>query len=165
MSIELEVRLGEKEFALSALWSLLSDRVSILVTDEPHLSFSPTQDVDTTIGRGAHSFYVRAAAAELFVICTTIGPEDKWHDQGGWWLTMSVTMRTMESLLLLILVSSCVAEIIDAPIVDESGILGNGMTVPAADVFSMLDLGRKLHFAEAAQLIGTRLGVSLTKSA
>jgi hypothetical protein len=161
VSVEFEVRLGVRTVPKAQLFRDLSAAVrsAILVDSVP--SWETGLDSDDVIGSGDDTFRLELGPdAVIQCRCYTVGPEDAFGEDGGWWVCFSVVLRTPESFLLMIFASACLGQVAGTQVLDDSGFFGRGRWLKPADLLAVVATSARLPFADAARLVCASLGVS-----
>lgn len=161
MSVELAIRLGDKTVSKTEFLAALSGTLKDLFKEVPSLTWTDEGAGDAVLGGSATSFSIECGVdAKIEVQSSTIGSEETWGEDGGWWVTLSIWIRSSESFLLLLGASGCLGQKSASEVVDEAGLLKRGRWVKPAEVFAIAEEGRGLPFAEAARVVCARLGVT-----
>lgn len=154
MSIELQLRLGSDVVPKAALFQALSDalRGTFAVEGLPSWEASPTGGA--TLGRTEEAFQLTVGTdAQVEVRCHSIGSEETFGFDGGWWVCVSVALRTPESKLLMLLASACLARVAGTGVFDESAMFGLGQTPAPEDLLALVGRWKGTPFSEAARFL------------
>jgi hypothetical protein len=164
VTIELDVHLGSKQLERAAVYQAIvtewSERFG-----SPGPEFVADTALPDTIGSQEES--VRCVVgdfADVQCMCFTPGSvEELQHAEGGWWLDIMIVDRTKESYLLMLLVSACVARLLDQPIRDDIPLLGYGRDVDYDTVLAELDKVKGKSASEAALIITQKYNSALAE--
>lgn len=139
MAVELAVKLSSQVIRRAQLYDELVNILSHLhVKNSDALKLSP---VSKDIIGGREDFFCVSLGddAEVECMCHCAGSEEELGYEGGWWLSITVTIRSMQSKLLLLALSACVSKLVKTPILDESNLFAKS--------------GRFLAYEEALQIL------------
>jgi hypothetical protein len=154
VSVELEVRMGSAVVAARVLVDEVSRMLAELFPGVPTASLGPVGDSSEVIGgTSAVARVVLNEAAEVEVLCHSAGNEAALGVDGGWWATVSVVVRSPQSVLLLAITAASLARLAGAAIVDASAILRIGHHFAAETVFSLVGASMGSSFEEAAEVL------------
>lgn len=79
--------------------------------------------------------------------------------EGGTWFSTTVVVRTVDSVLLLLLSAAAVAHSLNTLVLDDSQLIGSGRLVLASQILDMLQDYANRPFSVAARDVCSRLGI------
>lgn len=161
MSIDLGVKLGTKTVHraeyLSALSLILQTAFSVRAADIVLSDNGAAESI------GLRDFLVRIDVerdACISISVSSIGTEEEYGEDGGWWATLEVELRTEESVLLLALASACLARSFGTSVLDDSGLFKRDRFVESEWLLSVALASSGVPFSESAHRFCQQFGLS-----
>lgn len=164
MSISLCVKLGNNTIPKRVLYDYLLDKwKSIVLSDVSPIFLDRSEGNLSFGGKQDYSDIIIDDEAGVRCLCYFAGAKDVSNENSGWWLDISVTVRTEESILLLAITSACFAEIASTNVADDANIMHLGISVKPARIFQIVSSIDRLNLSNAASEICKIFGISFSR--
>lgn len=160
MSVELEVRLGSKQVALSDLASLVEHELKARFPRHeagPMRSWHLPEQFRGILGGEVCVLGLELTdEAEVEVRSYSVGAERDLGEDGGWWVCFSATLRSPATLCLLILAAACLARLSNTLVLDDSLFLRQERWLAPDKLLATIGTSEDLTLEEAAAQLRER---------
>jgi hypothetical protein len=152
VSVELEVKLRSKEVSVHELVSIVSAELRARFPLDAHPSWPSWMEPETLQGvlGGAKRFlnlgFANDTSMQLLVL--SIGDEEVYGEDGGWWVSISPIIRTPQSYCLMMLTAACLARLTQVDVLDDARFLDSSRWISPEVLLTMVGGSKNLCFAE-----------------
>jgi hypothetical protein len=154
MAIELDLKIGDGTASNLRLVQMVADELKARFPKSSatlSIECNPAEALDRSLGGASSGFRLALDEnGEVQVLCYSIGPEEAFGEDGGWWVCVSVLIRSPKSTVLLIVTAACLAKMTETQVVDESLLLGRGHSLRPETLLEIVGSSTELSLEDAA---------------